>query len=181
MIGGQWRGRRIDVLDHSGLRPTPDRIRETVFNWLTLQVAGSRVLDCFAGAGGLGLEAASREAAEVVLVELDQHAARHLQHQLDRLKAVRVSLIHDDVLHYLSHIEQGFDIVFIDPPYAQPDLRKEVLDILIERQLLHGNALVYLEWPTYEPAPILADGMEWYKQKTAGQVSYAIAQWHGTG
>lgn len=169
------------MLDHAGLRPTPDRIRETLFNWLALHVAGSRVLDCFAGAGGLGLEAASREAGKVNLVELDSEAARHLQQQLQRLKAERVSVIHDNILHYLAQCDEPYDLVFIDPPYAQSELRMAVLDILIKRGLLRDEAMIYLEWPVLEAAPVLPDGLHWIKQKSAGQVSYAIAQWRVTG
>jgi 16S rRNA (guanine966-N2)-methyltransferase len=177
IIAGQWRGSRIDVPDIDGLRPTPDRVRETLFNWLAADIPSATVLDCFAGAGGLGLEAASREAKRVIMVDVNRKVTANLKAQADRLGAQNVEIHTGSVLVYLDSCRQAFDIVFIDPPYAQPDLRQATLDKLIERHLLKPGALIYLEWPPQQEMPLTDPELHWVKQKTAGQVTYAIAQW----
>jgi len=168
------------VVDAAGLRPTPDRIRETLFNWLAADIPGASVLDCCAGAGGLGLEAASREAAEVVMVESDARVAANLEQQCARLKATNVRIAVQDILSMLEHCQQAFDIVFIDPPYAQPQLRQQTLDLLSARSLLNPGCKVYLEWPQNESSGVNLEHLNWIKQKKAGQVFYALAQWQGS-
>ena len=165
------------MLDKKGLRPTPDRIRETLFNWLNLEVAGSHVLDCFAGAGGLGMEAASREAKQVTLVDKDRAISSNLSSLCDRLGAKNTQVVHSDVLVYLATVSECYNLVFIDPPYDFPELRTLVLEELIERQLLCDGALIYLEWPLEQKMPLKYTNLSWVKQKKAGRVSYAIAQW----
>lgn len=168
------------MLDKTGLRPTPDRVRETVFNWLALDIAGASVLDCFAGAGGLGLEAASREASEVSLVEIDKHSAKHLEAQCQRLHFENVTVEAMDIQYFLQHTDRRFDIVFIDPPYDYPELRTETLDLLIRKGLLNKGCKLYLEWPVGDEMQLNQPDLCWVKQKTAGQVVYAIAQWQDT-
>ena len=180
IIAGQWRGSRLDVLDKKGLRPTPDRIRETLFNWLVMDVPGANVLDCFAGAGGLGIEAASREAKQVTLVDKDRVITNNLSSLCDRLGAENTWIVNDDVLAFLQSGDECYNLVFIDPPYALPELRSSVLEKLIRRKLLCANALIYLEWPIEQEMPLNHADLTWVKQKKAGRVSYAIAQWHGT-
>jgi len=169
------------VPDKEGLRPTPDRVRETIFNWLASDIPAARVLDCFAGAGGLGLEAASREAAEVILVEKDRRVANSLINQCERLGADNVTIETVDVLNLLDQYEQAFDVVFIDPPYAKPELHTQTIQKLIDRSLLNPDCKLYLEWPESEQMLLNDDNLTWVKQKTAGQIMYAIAQWHVTG
>ena len=113
----------MSVPNAEGLRPTPDRIRETLFNWLQVEMPSAQVLDCFAGAGGLGFEAASREAGSVVMVEQDVKVTQHLQQQAERLRAENIQVVHADIRHWLPTWTQAFDVVFIDPPYAQAELR----------------------------------------------------------
>lgn len=145
IIAGQWRGSKLPVLDRPGLRPTSDRVRETVFNWLQHEVAGRRVLDAFAGTGALGFEAASRGAAEVVLLERDAAAAMSLRASADRLGAATVHVHHDDALAWLRRSPaQRFDLVFLDPPFAG-DLWAEAVQAVLP--CLAESAWVYLECP----------------------------------
>ncbi len=180
IIGGRWRGSRIDVLDHEGLRPTPDRVRETLFNWLAPELRGARVLDCCAGSGVLGLEAASRGAGRVTLVEQERRAAATIETAVKRLDGPSIEVVHADVANYLQSTDERFDIVFIDPPYALSELRESILTLLIDRELLNDGAMLYLEWSTDEHEPAARPGLEWYRRKSAGQVAYAIAQWRDT-
>ncbi len=181
IIAGRWRGSRLPVIGKSGLRPTPDRIRETVFNWLAQDIPGARVLDCFAGAGGLGFEAASREAKQVTLVELDKQAANNLCEIKKRLEADNLQVHQHDINAYLQSKNERFDIVFIDPPYDNPALRMETLQQLIDKKWLAENAKIYLEWPInkkdQQDFELIHEKLTWVKQKKAGQVVYAIAQW----
>ncbi|MCK4710070.1 MAG: 16S rRNA (guanine(966)-N(2))-methyltransferase RsmD [Gammaproteobacteria bacterium] len=180
IIAGLWRGSRLEVLDKKGLRPTPDRVRETLFNWLSIDVPGANVLDCFAGAGGLGMEAASREARKVTLVDKDRVITGKLSSLCDRLGAENTRVVNSDVLAFLRSSSECYNLVFIDPPYDLPELRSTVLDELVNRQLLCTGALIYLEWPIEQEMQLNHAGLTWIKQKKAGRVSYAIAQWNGT-
>ena len=168
------------MLERKGLRPTPDRVRETIFNWLAPDIAGASVLDCFAGAGGLGLEAASREAAAVTLVEIDTHSANHLVAQVEQLEMENVTVESMDIQRFLEHTNKCFDIVFIDPPYDRPELRYKTLDSLIGKRLLNPGGKLYVEWPVGDKMDLKQPQLHWLKQKTAGQVVYAIAQWYDT-
>jgi len=169
------------VPEGEGLRPTPDRIRETLFNWLAFDVPGASVLDCFAGAGGLGLEAASREARWVTLVEKDRATSISLQQQCDKIGAQNTRVIHDDVLHFLEQGAGGYDVIFIDPPYALAPLRDQALGILIDKNLLNNKALIYLEWPKDQQMRLNHDELTWVKKKSAASVCYGVAQWQVTG
>lgn len=169
------------MLDKKGLRPTPDRIRETLFNWLTTQVPGSNVLDCFAGAGGLGIEAASRRAKQVTLVDKDAAVSAQLIKQVERLQAENIHIIHSDILTFLSTLTECYNLVFIDPPYDYADLRSTVLEVMIRQKLLCNGAMIYVEWPVEQNMPLNHADLTWIKQKKAGRVNYAIAQWELTG
>ena len=147
IIGGRWRGSRLDVADVAGLRPTTDRTRETLFNWLQARVAGARCLDLFAGSGALGLEAASRGAASVVLVERDGAQAATLRDTAARLESAGpggvVEVVTGDALSWLrARAGAPFDLVFLDPPFAS-DHWHHVFTALAPH--LSGNAVVYLE------------------------------------
>jgi len=169
------------VLDKKGLRPTPDRVRETLFNWLNRDVPGANVLDCFAGAGGLGLEAASREARQVTMVDNDRVITSNLSRLCERLRADNTRVVTSDVLEFLKTTDACYDLVFIDPPYDFPELRSKVLDELIDRKLLSKGALIFIEWPIEQEMELNHADLIWIKQKKAGRVSYAIAQWGRTG
>ena len=181
IIAGRWRGRRIPVADVEGLRPTPDRIRETLFNWLAAECRGATVLDCFAGSGALGLEAASRGAKWVSLVEKNRLAWLGLGSQVRRLQAGNIEVIHDDVLTRVPRLQHRYDLVFVDPPYARPQLRNAILEALVAAERLADGAYIYLEWPKGETFDLPTAEFRWSRQKKAGQVEYAIAQWKASG
>ncbi len=168
------------MLDSAGLRPTPDRIRETVFNWLARDIQGAQVLDCFAGAGSLGFEAASREAAQVWMVDMDFKVTANLQQQKTQLDATNIHIVTADISAWIKTCDRTFDIVFIDPPYAQGYLRQQMLDLLSEHSLLNPGCKIYLEWPHKESSSVSLQNLHWIKQKKAGQVAYALAQWQGS-
>ena len=117
LIAGQWRGRKLPIVDVEGLRPTGDRVKETLFNWLQTQIPGARCLDLFAGSGSLGFEAASRGAAEVIMVERDPTVVGCLQASAERLSAAQVTILQTDAAAYLQTSPDPFDIVFLDPPF----------------------------------------------------------------
>lgn len=159
-----------------GLRPTPDRVRETVFNWLMPVIPGSRCLDLFAGTGVLGLEAASRGAADVVLVERDLQAAAALRANIDRLAADQVRLEVVDALDYLRRVPQSrFDIVFVDPPYAL-DLAGTAIAALLAGGWLAPEGFIYTEWPR-ERAPPSSDPP--WRLARAGTIQYALYRFGG--
>jgi 16S rRNA (guanine(966)-N(2))-methyltransferase RsmD len=143
IIGGIWRRSKLPVLDKPGLRPTPDRVRETLFNWLGQDLTGWRVLDAFAGTGALGMEAASRGAQEVLLVEQDAQAAKQLAANAERLKASQVQVRRGDALALMAQLPtQGFDLIFLDPPYAANLFDKA---LLAAARVLKPDGAIYLE------------------------------------
>ena len=181
IIGGRWRGRKLAVVDAAGLRPTPDRIRETLFNWLAADCRGAEVLDCFAGSGALGFEALSRGARRLVAIETQPVAVAGLREAVASLGAEEAEVIKGDALTEIEHLAGSFDIVFVDPPYAEGHMRKQVLERLAESGRLQPGARVYLEWPVSETFELPGDDWEWHRRKTAGRVHYAIAEWQGSG
>lgn len=144
IIAGSWRNSRLDVAELPGLRPTPERVRETLFNWLQPRLSGSRCLDLFAGSGALGFEAASRGAGSVVMVERDPTLIRRLNETKSRLRADSVAVVQADALSWLRVAQPPFDIVFVDPPFAQ-DLWQQVLPALLP--MLANDARIHVESP----------------------------------
>jgi 16S rRNA (guanine966-N2)-methyltransferase len=176
IIGGGWRGRRVSFPDIPGLRPTPDRVRETLFNWLQQRIAGARCLDLFAGSGALGLEALSRGAKELVFVEQAVAAARALQEQLVRFGGqARAQVVEMGAARYLRSVPQAFDIVFLDPPFGR-DALAEYIPLLDEGQWLKPGALVYLENEKKAGVPPLPAHWQLLKSKSAGEVGYHLAR-----
>jgi 16S rRNA (guanine966-N2)-methyltransferase len=176
IIGGGWRGRRVSFPDIPGLRPTPDRVRETLFNWLQPDIAGARCLDLFAGSGALGLEALSRGAKELVFVEQAVAASRALQEQLTRLGgAASGQVMEMGAARYLRSSPRAFDIVFLDPPFGRRALA-EYVPLLDEGKWLNPGALVYLENEKTEGVPALPSHWELLKSKSAGEVGYHLAR-----
>ena len=171
IIAGEYRGRRIRVASRPGLRPTPDRVRETLFNWLGQRLDGASCLDLFAGSGALGFEAASRGAARVVMVESDRAAYNALLAARELIGARTVELVHGDALQYLERAGDRFGVVFLDPPFRQNAL-PAVLQRL-ERRLADG-ARVYIEASV---ACTLGGHWRELKSARAGQVSYQLFQW----
>ena len=181
IIGGKWRGRKIEVVDGEGLRPTPDRVRETLFNWLAPYCPGARVLDCFAGSGVLGLEALSRGASGLVLLEKQAAALAVLRELAKKLDPDAIDIVAGDALVAIAALEQKFDIVFIDPPYHRPELRAQTWRQLERRGCLRPGARIYFEWPRVEDFELPSAQLHWVKRKSAGQVNYAIAEWRCAG
>ncbi|WP_157640529.1 16S rRNA (guanine(966)-N(2))-methyltransferase RsmD [Lamprocystis purpurea] len=174
IIGGRYRGRRLPIPDQPGLRPTADRVRETLFNWLAPVLPGARCLDLFAGSGAIGFEAASRGAGEVVLIERNAAVARQLRTNLLTLAAPRVSVIQADALAWLAADATPFDLVFIDPPFAD-DLLAPACARLADGGWLAPGARVYLETAARAGFPPLPAGWELIRDSTAGQVRFGIA------
>jgi 16S rRNA (guanine966-N2)-methyltransferase len=170
IIGGEYRGRRIAVPERRDLRPTPDRVRETLFNWLGQTLEDKRCLDLFAGSGALGFEAASRGAARVVMVENDRAVFSSLAKTRDAIGAQAVELVLGDAFDYLAKSEERFDVVFLDPPF-----RQNALPALLERlrERLAPGARVYVEAP--EPVEAAPSWRE-LKRSRAGQVSYQLLE-----
>ncbi len=166
IIGGQWKRSKLPVADQPGLRPTPDRIRETLFNWLGQDLTGWRVLDAFAGSGALGFEAASRGASEVSLLESDASLARSLVQVKDRLQAESVRVIAADALAWLSRCApERFELVMIDPPFDA-----ELFDAALAAAApsVAQGGYMYLEAPReFAAAP---DGYTRYRHTRAGAV-----------
>jgi 16S rRNA (guanine966-N2)-methyltransferase len=171
IIGGQWRSRLVEFEAGEGVRPTPDRVRQTLFDWLAPQIHGAAVLDLFAGSGALGLEALSRGAASVCFVETGAAQARAIRAALAKLKAEGAQLRSESALSVLSGTAERYDIVLLDPPYGTPLLGQALA--LLPRVLKPANR-VYLEWRTGAARPELAPGWTWLKEKQAGQVSYGL-------
>ena len=177
IIGGTWRSRQIQVIDAPGLRPTPARVRETLFNWLQPHIIGSRCLDCYAGSGALGFEAASRGARRVVQLENNPDACRALKATANALDAKQVELWQIDVFRYLAGNAELFDIVFIDPPFAQ-GLAEQTCAWLEDKGWLAPNALIYLETEVSLPDIELPSNWQLSKHKIAGEVAYHLFERH---
>ncbi len=174
IVGGIWRRRLLEFPDAPDLRPTPDRVRETLFNWLGQDLSGQVCLDLFAGSGVLGFEAASRGAVEAVLVEKDLATVRALQASRQVLGANQVAIVHADGLEYLRGASRRYDLVFLDPPY-----RLNLMSRLLPQLAVHlaPEASVYLEAPQI---PDLPEGYELYRQDRAGKVRALLLKWrHG--
>lgn len=156
IIGGTWRRRKLAFGGLPGLRPTADRVRETLFNWIHFDLPGAQVLDLFAGSGALGYEALSRGARRAVLVENSAQALKDLENSRQMLGAEGAELVQSDARTYLQQTPgESFEIVFVDPPF-QEDFYREVLDVLVSRNWVNAESLIYVEadadlvpdWPT---------------------------------
>ena len=174
IIAGSWRGRKLLFPTAPGLRPTPDRVRETLFNWLDPHIRGRHCLDLFAGSGVLGIEAASRGAAEVVLVDNNPHVVSSLREHVQLLGAVQVQVVQEDIGNYLSGASRAFDIVFLDPPFRE-GLLSECMHLLESRGWLAAEAWVYLE-AEHGLVPDLPENWTLHRSKQAGQVDYHLAR-----
>lgn len=173
IIAGHWRGRKLSFLDRQGLRPTPDRVRETLFNWLQADIPGSRCLDLFAGSGALGFEAASRGARSVVMLDDDTLTVNQLRDNIDRLQAEQVKATCTDAVNFLQSAGQVFDIVFIDPPY-QSDLLVHCAALLEQKHWLANHAKIYLECDVHDELAGLPENWHCQRRKKAGQVAYQL-------
>ena len=175
IIAGEWRSRKLPVADVPGLRPTTDRVRETLFNWLQHSIVQARCLDLFAGTGALGFEATSRGAAEVLMIERDRKAFTNLQQSIEILKTEKVKVIQADALNWLEKTDQVFDIIFIDPPFDQ-NLVPETLEKLMRSSCVQKGSLIYLEEKKQAAELPKPESLEIIKQGKAGQVRYSLLE-----
>ncbi|HXC58578.1 MAG TPA: 16S rRNA (guanine(966)-N(2))-methyltransferase RsmD [Steroidobacteraceae bacterium] len=173
IIGGRLRGRRIAVPDAPGLRPTPDRVRETLFNWVGPTMAGARVLDLFAGTGALGLEALSRGAAAVTLVEQQRVAVSALQQTVQRLGVPEVRIVAADALSFLASDKGQYDLILLDPPFAA-GLLAPAVQAIVRHQRLAPDGVVYVEQPQDAGPPALPEGWNLHRSGRAGEVGYYL-------
>jgi len=172
IIGGDWRGRTLGFTARDGLRPTPDRVRETLFNWLAPRIRGATCLDMFAGSGALGLEALSRGAQSCDFIETSRPAAQAIQGHLQLLQATaRGQVINADTFT-LKRTNQ-YDIVFIDPPFAE-QLQARAVTWLLDNNMLAEDARIYREFSQQDPEPALDARTSVLKDKKAGHVRYQL-------
>jgi len=176
IIGGDWRSRKLPFAAIEGLRPTPDRVRETLFNWIQFDVAGARSLDLFCGSGALGLEALSRGAASATFVDQATEVIRQLRENFSTLKCSNAEAVQGSAVSWLEQIAPGakpYDIVFMDPPFRK-GLVEPCCQLLEQKQLLADNALIYVEQESDGPLSAVPANWELQRQKQAGQVSYRL-------
>lgn len=172
LIGGAHRGKKITFPDIDGLRPTPNRIRETLFNWLMHSIRGATCLDAFAGSGALGFEAWSRGAHKVQFIEASHAAFLSLKKQAKILDAAALSVTRDSTLTYLQTTKTQFDLIFLDPPFAEAELLAQSIQHIEAHHILAPNGLIYTE----SASPITLNPHLWHtlKAKKAGLVYYAL-------
>ncbi len=172
IIGGSCRGRKLIFTSADGLRPTADMVREKLFNWLGQDLTGQTVLDLFAGSGALGLEAASRHASKVVLVENNRHTAQQLRRNLQTLNLLQAEVVGNDALFYLQQSQNKFDTVFLDPPYVWQDWPK-LFEYLPQR--LNNGASVYLEAGRL---PVWPPDYSIYREGKSGLSRFVLLNYH---
>lgn len=174
IIAGQHRGRKLPVLIADGLRPTTDRVKETVFNWLMPYIQDANCLDCFAGSGGLGFEAMSRGAKSLTLVELNKAAAQQLKNNKTLLKIDNIQVVQQSALDFLQANQQNFSLVFIDPPFRK-GLAQQAAELLSVKGL-DEDALIYVEMEADTNLQVMPSHWQLLKEKVAGQVVYRLYQ-----
>ncbi|MBC3381443.1 16S rRNA (guanine(966)-N(2))-methyltransferase [Serratia fonticola] len=172
IIGGQWRGRKLPVPNSEGLRPTTDRVRETLFNWLAPVIRGARCLDCFAGSGALGLEALSRYAESATLLEYERPVAQQLGKNLALLQG-NGSVVNTNALTWLAGNGQPFDVVFLDPPFRK-GLLADTVTLLEQQGWLANEAWIYVEAEAESAATDVPVTWTLHREKVAGQVAYRL-------
>jgi 16S rRNA (guanine966-N2)-methyltransferase len=175
IIGGRWRGTKLHFPAVESIRPTPDRVRETLFNWLAPTIGGTRCLDLFAGSGALGLEALSRGAREVVFVDRDARIGAYLRETLARLKSADGKVLVGDARRCLAEVAGPFDVVFLDPPFGA-GLMPKFLAELTSPGVLAPGALVYVESEAEAGEPVLPSGWVLHRSGRAGKVGYHLVR-----
>lgn len=171
IIGGRYRGKKLAFPKVENLRPTPDRVKETVFNWLMHKVRGARCLDAFAGSGALGLEAFSRGASEVILLESSEVAYKSLSKLVESFQASEIQVVHADALKFLLTLQRPYDLIFLDPPFSGNFL-EECLELIYNKKLLLQEGVIYIESPL--PIELNHNCFNCLKSKKAGQVYFGI-------
>lgn len=176
IIGGQWRGRKISVPNRIDLRPTPDRVRETLFNWLRTNISQANCLDCFAGTGVLGLEALSQGAKSVIFVEQNVQSVQSLKKNLEKLKVLnRAKVVHNDIFKWLTDkkFDSSFDLIFLDPPFDQ-NLFEKIFQKLVAVNAVDARTIIYFE--DNKPLGQLPEGFQIIKKSKAGMVNFHLIQ-----
>lgn len=173
IIGGEWRSRKLEFPHVEGLRPTPDRVRETLFNWLQTAVPGAHCLDLFAGSGALGLEALSRGASACTFVDIASESCQYLRSNMLRLKSDKAEIIQQDALLWLEQTpteKAPYDIIFLDPPFNK-DFLPKICQLLMDKKIVHSNSYIYFESELSVQLPL-----QWniHREKKAGQVYYRL-------
>lgn len=171
IIAGRWRGRKLHFPVLAGLRPSSDRLRETLFNWLMRDIAGANCLDLFAGSGALGFEALSRGASSVVLLDTAAQAVKALRDNAEQLSASEAMIYQDDAMAFLRQTERRFDIIFLDPPFDS-DFLSAALATIHDRSLLNDHGLIYIEYAKGDSPDLSAWQVK--KEKAAGRVVYGL-------
>lgn len=179
VISGKYKGRKLPVMDAEGLRPTTDRTKETLFNWLMADVSQSRCLDLFAGSGSLGIEALSRNAEQVTFVELNKQAAAQINKNLSTLKTPGENylVLQQDAIAATKNLPSPFDIVFLDPPFKQ-NLLPETIQALETQSLLKAGSLIYIECELENAGYVAPDDWLCIKESQTKQLSYRLFKKH---
>jgi 16S rRNA (guanine966-N2)-methyltransferase len=177
VIGGQWRSRVIEFDAADGVRATPDRVRQTVFDWLAPLIDGARCLDLFAGSGAMGIEALSRGAAHCTFVDQGGPQCQRIKSTVQTFKASGADVVRMDAIYFLQQTWHRYNVVFLDPPY-DTDLLARALPELA-KVLNPASNRVYMEWSGAAP-PALPTGFEFVREKRAGQVCFGLARYHPT-
>lgn len=180
IIGGRWRGRKLAFADGKGLRPTLDRVRETLFNWLQFDIAGARCLDLFSGSGALGFEALSRGAALVSMLDTNPAAVKQIRQNLQLLDCSQAEVLSQDALIFLKSYKvdiknEPYNIVFLDPPFQQ-NLLFDCCQALDENKILTNQAFIYVEAEKQLVLPQMPESWMLLKEKKAGQLRYYLFQ-----
>ncbi|MES0872809.1 16S rRNA (guanine(966)-N(2))-methyltransferase RsmD [Sinimarinibacterium thermocellulolyticum] len=173
VIGGQWRSRLIEFDAADGVRATPDRVRQTCFDWLAPLIEGARCLDLFAGSGALGIEALSRGAAHCTFVEQGPRQCARVKDALLNLKAQHADVVAMDAIYFLQQTWHRYHVVFLDPPFESDLLVRALCEL---PKVLHPHNRIFLEWGADKP--VLPERFEWLREKRAGQVGYGLAIYH---
>ena len=177
IIGGRWGGRNLEFLGAAGIRPTPNRVRETLFNWLASRIEGANCLDLFAGSGALGFEAVSRGAAAATLVEKDRQACAQIKSESTRFDTGAVRVVAADAFAFIRQARPAYDIVFLDPPFDRGLVRKALATLAENSRILSPSASIYIEWEPktgVTPPP----GFKVLHKKQASEVQYALLDYN---
>ncbi len=173
IIGGRWRGQKLRPADSEGLRPTPGRVRETLFNWLRPYITGSRCLDLFAGSGALGFEAMSEGAAQLTMVDINAKVVSSLRQSRQLLQADHCQIKHSAATTFLKSNTDEFDIIFLDPPY-HANIWTETAHQLVDTHTLSHHARIYIECPARSGLPSLPDTWQLIRDNKAGNIRYSL-------
>ena len=173
IIAGQWRGSKLNFAKVKAIRPTPDRVRETLFNWLAPDIQNAECLDLFSGSGALAFESLSRGALSVVMCDSNSVIIKTLKDNVKRLNADNAKILQCDALDFLKNNTNEFDIVFLDPPFDS-NLLEQSVEILKDNNFLKPNAFIYIEADSNKELPILPQQWELHRNKKAGDVAYYL-------